>query len=96
MGGETRVTRTLADATSAPGFAAALTAFAPRRFNVPARVQGRETAPAPVFSVHMDMLPASSGVWRHDPFGGVDESVALADVVPASRIVRRIATRWRT
>jgi succinyl-diaminopimelate desuccinylase len=69
-GDETAVARLLAREMRALGLKPQLTRFAPRRFNVMARLRGTGERPALVFSGHMDTLPAGNGKWDRPPFSG--------------------------
>ncbi len=73
-GDETKVATWLAEALRGLGFDVRLDEFAPRRFNVMARVRGAGTRKGLVFSAHMDTLPIGTGEWRRDPFGGQVEA----------------------
>jgi acetylornithine deacetylase/succinyl-diaminopimelate desuccinylase-like protein len=42
----------------------------PERPNLVARLAGRGAAPPLLLQGHVDVVPAGSGRWRHDPFGG--------------------------
>ncbi len=69
-GDETQVARTLARAMRTLGLRPRVDRFAPRRFNVTARLRGTGSAPALVLSAHMDTLPAGTGRWERSPFSG--------------------------
>ncbi len=72
-GDERAVAGVLAGALRDLGLDPRVEEFAPRRFNVTARLVGRAPGPGLVFSAHMDTLPVGTGVWRHDPFAAVVE-----------------------
>lgn len=69
-GDETAVARLLAREMRALGLRPQVDRFAPRRFNVLARLHGTGERPALVFSAHMDTLPAGAGAWERPPFSG--------------------------
>ncbi len=52
------------------GIECSLDEFAPGRANVVARVRGRGSRPAIVFSAHFDTVPLGKEAWSRDPFGG--------------------------
>ncbi len=69
-GDEGRVARALVRALRDLGFAPEVEEFAPKRFNVMARIKGQGSRAPLVFSAHMDTLPAGTGAWAHPPFSG--------------------------
>lgn len=69
-GNEAAVARLLAREMRALGLKPQVDQFAPRRFNVLARLRGTGDAPALVLSAHMDTLPAGTGAWDRPPFSG--------------------------
>ena len=69
-GGELAVAQHLYGVMQAAGIDSILDEFLPGRANVLGRVRGRGTAPALVFSAHMDTLPVGTEPWSFDPFSG--------------------------
>ena len=69
-GDEARVTRSLVQALRDLGFQPDVEEFAPKRFNVLVRINGRGSRAPLVFSAHTDTLPAGTGIWKYPPFGG--------------------------
>ncbi len=51
------------------GLESVLDEFAPGRANVVARIRGRGSRPAIVFSAHFDTVPLGNEAWTRDPFG---------------------------
>lgn len=69
-GSERAAANWLAGRLVAEGIEATVEEAAPGRFNLVARLPGRDrTAPILLVS-HMDVVPADASPWRHDPFGG--------------------------
>lgn len=70
-GHESRSVDTLTSVLEGPGLELARHEPAPGRVSLVARIEGRRRdAPSLCLMGHTDVVPASAGEWRHDPFGG--------------------------
>ena len=94
-GGELAVAQLVHDTLAAAGIPAELDEFLPGRANVLGRVRGSGTAPALVFSSHMDTVPTGDLPWSFDPFAGdiVDDPLGGA---PGARVRGRGATDMKS
>lgn len=70
-GDEEAIARYVVDKLAEVGIASELIETAPKRFNVVARIPGRDTSrPGLVVHGHLDVVPANSADWSFDPFCG--------------------------
>jgi len=70
-GDEEAIARYVVEKLAEVGIASELIETAPKRFNVVARIPGRDTSrPGLVVHGHLDVVPANSADWSFDPFCG--------------------------
>ena len=70
----------------------------PGRTSLVAKIQGSDpTAPSLTLLGHTDVVPANTGDWRHDPFGGelIDDVVWGRGAIDMLNLTATMATAFR-